>query len=76
MIIDFDKVLERVGEFKRYQISHYVLLGIASVPVGMHTLANVFIAATPNHWCTEPQVGTGIRLYTPFNTFLIISKNS
>ncbi|KAI0213623.1 Organic cation transporter protein [Lamellibrachia satsuma] len=56
MIIDFDKVLERLGEFKRYQIYHYVLLGIASVPVGMHTLANVFLAATPSHWCTDPQI--------------------
>ena len=58
MIIDFDKVLERVGEFKRYQIYHYVLIGIASMPVGMHTLANVFLAATPNHWCSDPQVST------------------
>jgi len=52
--MDFDKVLESVGGFGRYQKLYFILCGLAAVPMGAMSFANVFIAGTPLHWCVVP----------------------
>ena len=49
--MDFDKILGHIGGFRWYQLYQYILVGIGAVPLGMQTLANVFVAAVPEHWC-------------------------
>ena len=49
---DFDQVLDEIGPFGPYQIYNMVLLGLAGLPVGANSLANVFLAGLPDHSCT------------------------
>ena len=50
---DFDSVLRDVGEFGPYQVYNLVLIGLSGTPAGAHSLANVFLAGTPDHWCAS-----------------------
>ena len=49
--MDFDKILEEIGGWNRYQIYTYVIIGIAGLHPGMHNLAAVFTAGVPDHIC-------------------------
>ena len=49
--MDFDRILEKVGPCGRYQIYHYILLGLVLMPCGMQNMANVFLAGLPAHVC-------------------------
>ena len=49
--MNFDDILERIGPFGCYQVYHYILIGIAVMPSGMNNMANVFLAAQPDHVC-------------------------
>lgn len=55
-MVDFDEVLERIGGWKKYQIYHYILIGLAALPAGMHTLVNVFVIGLPDYWCHMPDL--------------------
>ena len=50
---DFDSVLRDVGDFGPYQIYNIILIGLSGTPAGAHSLANVFLAGTPDHWCAD-----------------------
>ena len=50
-MVDFDKILDRIGPFGRYQIYIYILLGLAGLQTGVHNLASVFIGGLPDTWC-------------------------
>lgn len=55
--MDLDDVLPTVGEFGRYQklVLWFILLpGV--FPCGFHAYNQLFMAATPDHWCKIPQV--------------------
>ena len=53
--VDYDCVLEEhVGQFGKYQILAFILLGLVEVSSAIYNLEYVFIMATPDHWCKIP----------------------
>ena len=54
-IVDYDSALrEYVGQFGKYQILSFILLGLVEFTNTMYHLEYVFILATPEHWCRNP----------------------
>uniref|UniRef100_A0ABD2WW67 Major facilitator superfamily (MFS) profile domain-containing protein n=1 Tax=Trichogramma kaykai TaxID=54128 RepID=A0ABD2WW67_9HYME len=55
--IDFDEVLLHVGEKGRYQnIMYYLLCIPATLPAAFLVFSQVFVSATPDHWCRIPEL--------------------
>ena len=55
--IDFDYVLDYLGAEGRYQTVLYYLLCIpATIPAAFLAFNQVFMSATPNHWCRIPEL--------------------
>lgn len=55
--IDFDSVLEYLGAEGRYQTVLYYLLCIpATIPAAFLAFNQVFLSATPSHWCHIPDL--------------------
>lgn len=55
--IDFDSVLDYLGAEGRYQTVLYYLLCIpATVPAAFLAFNQVFMSATPSHWCQIPEL--------------------
>ena len=53
--IDFDAVLDSVGAEGRYQTVLYYLLCIpATIPAAFAAFNQVFLSASPAHWCAVP----------------------
>ena len=48
---DFDEMLEEIGGFGRFQIGVYLMNIFLVILCVCHVLANVFLAAVPDHWC-------------------------
>lgn len=49
--MDFDKILEKCGDFNRYQFMILVLFGLINVIISMHYFTQTIISFVPNHWC-------------------------
>ena len=56
--ITFEEILQRVGEFGRYQKFVYILVCLLAVVSGINTIISVFLLAIPDHrlvilvvWC-------------------------
>lgn len=50
--VDFDAILPHIGEMGRYQIVLYLLMCIpATLPAAFLAFNQVFLSATPDHWC-------------------------
>ncbi|KAJ9586840.1 hypothetical protein L9F63_019559 [Diploptera punctata] len=57
--IDFDEVLEHVGERGKYQqIMYYLLCIPATIPAAFLAFRKVFVSASPEHWCRVPSLDT------------------
>ncbi|XP_051168668.1 organic cation transporter 1-like isoform X1 [Leptopilina boulardi] len=55
--IDFDEVLLHVGEKGRYQnIMYYLLCIPATLPAAFLAFSQVFVSASPDHWCKIPEL--------------------
>ena len=55
--VDFDAILPYVGEMGRYQLALYLLMCIpAPLPAAFLAFNQVFLSATPTHWCKEPHL--------------------
>jgi len=55
--IDFDAVLDYLGAEGRYQTVLYYLLCIpATVPAAFLAFNQVFLSASPSHWCHVPEL--------------------
>ncbi|XP_074649098.1 organic cation transporter protein-like [Tubulanus polymorphus] len=55
MAANFDQILVEIREFGLYQKIFYVLVGLVGIPVGLQTLAVVFLTAELDHWCHIPE---------------------
>ncbi len=49
-------IVEHVGSFERYQKLNCLLLGMAGFFLSWYSFDIVFAAATPEHWCTPPDL--------------------
>lgn len=54
--INFDDVLEKIGSSGRYQAYNIILIGLAGIPPGAYTLANVFLSGQPEYTCTDDRI--------------------
>ncbi|XP_076239477.1 organic cation transporter 1 [Calliopsis andreniformis] len=55
--IDFDEVLVHVGEKGKYQnIMYYLLCIPATLPAAFLAFSQVFVSASPDHWCKVPEL--------------------
>lgn len=55
--IDFDEVLVHVGEKGKYQnIMYYLLCIPATLPAAFLAFSQVFVSASPDHWCKIPEL--------------------
>ena len=55
--MDYDLALEQhVGQFGKYQIFCFVLLGFVEITSAIYNMGYVFILATPEHWCRTPEL--------------------
>ncbi|PIK41575.1 putative organic cation transporter protein-like [Apostichopus japonicus] len=50
--MDFDDILEIVGDFGPYQITLLTLVCLTATPQAMNSLSGVFILGDLNHWCS------------------------
>ena len=48
---EFDDLLRLTGGFGRYQMTLYIFLCLASIPIGAQVLVQVFYGATPPFSC-------------------------
>ncbi|XP_037827785.1 beta-alanine transporter [Lucilia sericata] len=63
--MDFDEVLKEVGSFGLYQkIIICAVLLPAALPCAFHAYSQLFIAATPKHWCRIPELEPWVQDYT------------
>ncbi|KAM7345221.1 organic cation transporter protein isoform 2-T5 [Cochliomyia hominivorax] len=53
--MDFDQVLEEIGEFGRYQKTNYLLICLPVMFAAANSLSYVFTAGTPAYRCVIPQ---------------------
>lgn len=51
--VDIDAMLEKAGDFGRYQIFLMVLFSIVNVVSAFHYFSQTFISVTPDHWCNS-----------------------
>uniref|UniRef100_A0A1B0BSA0 Major facilitator superfamily (MFS) profile domain-containing protein n=3 Tax=Glossina TaxID=7393 RepID=A0A1B0BSA0_9MUSC len=49
--MDFERVLEKCGNFGRYQIILLLIFGYTNMMSSMHYFSQTLISFTPNHWC-------------------------
>ncbi|XP_074654680.1 organic cation transporter protein-like [Tubulanus polymorphus] len=50
--MSLDDILVRVGEFGKYQLGMFILLGVAIIPTAWHTITLVFIGGDQQqYWC-------------------------
>ena len=56
-IMDYDSALEEhVGQFGRFQIFAFILIGLVEMSSAFYNMQYVFIMATPLHWCKTPEL--------------------
>ncbi|XP_013098934.1 organic cation transporter protein [Stomoxys calcitrans] len=54
--MDFNQVLEKCGNFGRYQWVLLMLYGCTNILSSMHYFSQTLISFTPEHWCYHPQL--------------------
>ncbi len=52
--MDYDELLQKIGEFGRYQKQMYFLVCLVGLPAAFYNLNIVFVAAEPDFWCFVP----------------------
>ncbi|KAK2167069.1 hypothetical protein LSH36_32g10016 [Paralvinella palmiformis] len=50
-MVNFDTFLDVIGPFGRYQKIHTITLYLVIIPSGIQNLLNIYLLATPEHWC-------------------------
>lgn len=58
--MDFDVVLEEIGECGRYQVINYVLICLPVMFAAANSLSYVFTAGIPNYRCLIPECGESL----------------
>ncbi|XP_013412424.1 organic cation transporter protein isoform X1 [Lingula anatina] len=63
----FDDILCTVGEWGRWQMLIFCLMGVVGLPTACHNLAVVFLAADPDHHCAIPEFNATSLTLTPLS---------
>ncbi|XP_054739820.1 organic cation transporter protein isoform X1 [Anastrepha obliqua] len=66
--MDFDQILEEIGEFGRYQKTNYLLICLPVMFAAANSLSYVFTAGVPSYRCLIPQCDDPIapQLHAPW----------
>ncbi|KAG8261566.1 organic anion transmembrane transporter activity protein [Homalodisca vitripennis] len=74
--VDFDDVLVQIGERGRYQnIMYYLLCVPATLPAVFLAFSQVFVSASPDHWCRLPSLEhtmLGIKISFQVSTYKML----
>ncbi|XP_030374216.1 organic cation transporter-like protein [Scaptodrosophila lebanonensis] len=54
--MDFDRVLEKCGNFNRFQIVLLLLYGYTNIISSLHYFSQTLITFTPEHWCSHDKL--------------------
>ena len=54
--MDYDAILQEIGEFGRYQKRVYFLICLVGFPLAFQNMGIVFLAGSPDHWCHDPEL--------------------
>lgn len=54
--IDFEKILDKCGNYGAYQYRVLFFFGVINVLSSMHYFSQTIIAFTPEHWCYHSQL--------------------
>ncbi|XP_065354712.1 organic cation transporter-like protein [Calliphora vicina] len=54
--MDFDRALEKCGNYGRYQLVVLLLYGYTNFMASMHYYSQTLITFTPDHWCYHQQL--------------------
>jgi len=60
--VDFDEVLEKIGNCGRYQRLIYFTVCLVGFPVAFNNMGIVFLAGVPEHWCAPDPALTKLNL--------------
>ncbi|EDW96043.1 organic cation transporter-like protein [Drosophila yakuba] len=59
--MDFDRVLEKCGNFGRFQFVILILYGYTNILSSLHYFSQTLITFTPEHWCSHDDLmGLGV----------------
>ncbi|CAO1379550.1 unnamed protein product [Diamesa tonsa] len=56
--MDFDLILEEIGEFGKFQLTNYLLICLPVLFAAANSLSYVFVARAPNYRCLVPECET------------------
>ncbi|CAO1398966.1 unnamed protein product [Diamesa serratosioi] len=56
--MDFDVILEEIGEFGKFQLTNYLLICLPVLFAAANSLSYVFVARAPNYRCLVPECET------------------
>ena len=56
LMVEFDQMLNYIGQFGVFQLCTFILVGISSVVVGMQNISSIFLGGEMEHWCEIPRL--------------------
>ena len=55
-----DQIINAIGDFGKWQLKYFLLVGLITLPTAFPVLSIVFTAASTDYWCSMPQSLEGI----------------
>uniref|UniRef100_A0A336KAG2 CSON004020 protein n=1 Tax=Culicoides sonorensis TaxID=179676 RepID=A0A336KAG2_CULSO len=73
-IMDFDSILDEIGEFGKFQFTNYMLVCLPVFFAAANSLSYVFTAAIPNYRCLVPDCDTDTEYYEDWVSIAVPGK--
>ena len=73
-VLDYDEVLEYIGQFGWFQRKIFLWLSLVSAAAGLAVVVFVFTAFTPDYRCRIPSCDSESSNYTNYKQFLSLES--